>query len=315
MNFVVTQIARPEQNKVPQMQGGSNRVDEAMVVYIKNAIVSLASAKMYNPDARCILNCNFGVPDDLRSIANIAGIEIHFLQGGQHRSCEEYIWSVTQYKFDSLAYAIELMDEDDCMIQLDTDTLCVQSLADVYEEANDGLLLYTIDHGYHEPHRERFRRNYQRLYGEEARNLVHYGGEFYGGNKYYLEKLLHACESVIAQTRVTPDLEPWCDEEIVSIAVERYMKQDIYQAGAYISRYWTNEFYLVSTNYCYNAVKIWHLPAEKMYGMIFLFEYYVKNKSFPSIAKIASIMGLPKAKYQKWNPYRWKMRIRNKLKK
>ena len=82
MNYVVTQVAKPQKNTVPQMQQKSvQNVDSAMNVYLENALVSLASAKQTTPDAVCILNCNFEIPElALRSIrclmANIRAMRI-----------------------------------------------------------------------------------------------------------------------------------------------------------------------------------------------------------------------------------------------
>lgn len=51
MNYIVTQVAKPKENKVPQMKNKSLKtVEDAMSVYLKNAIVSLASAKIQMPD-------------------------------------------------------------------------------------------------------------------------------------------------------------------------------------------------------------------------------------------------------------------------
>ena len=57
----------------------------------------------------------------------------------------------------------------------------------------------------------------------------------------------------------------------------------------------------------------WHLPAEKNYGMVLLYEYFEKNHRFPSMEQMAKMVGMPGTKYKKWNLYRLKMRIRNKL--
>lgn len=46
MNYVITQVAKPQKNTLPQMQQKSvQNVDSAMNVYLENALVSLASAK------------------------------------------------------------------------------------------------------------------------------------------------------------------------------------------------------------------------------------------------------------------------------
>lgn len=313
MNYIVTQVAKPKENKVPQMKNKALKtVDDAMNVYLKNAIVALASAKIQNPDARCILNCNFEVDAILKTIAEQAGIEIHLVPYGAFRSNETFSWAITQYKFDSMAYVLGLMEAEDCMLLLDTDTVCVREMSEIFDEAKQALVLYAMYHGYYQEKRQSIRKNYQKLYCLEQADLVHYGGEFFAGSKRLLMELVSYCKEIVEQAREREDLEPWDDEHVLSIAAEHFMKEKIYPASAYICRYWTNKFYLVSTNFYYNPVHIWHLPAEKNYGMIVLYEYFEKHHTFPKKEQMAKIMGFPSVGYQKWNLYRWKILIRNK---
>ena len=314
MNYVVTQVAKPQKNTVPQMQQKSvQNVDSAMNVYLENALVSLASAKQTTPDAVCILNCNFEIPERYQKAAEAAGVEIHQVPYGKYKSNEDFPWAITQYKFDSMEHAIDLMQEEDCLLMLDTDTVCVQNLDEIFEEAKTGLILYATHHWYEQKIRQQMLQNYQKMYGTERTNLVHYGGEFLAGSKAVLSELLDDCSKVITKARETQGLHPWADEEAFSIAVAEFWNKKIYPANAYIYRFWTNEFYLVTTNYYYDPLRIWHLPAEKNYGMMLLYEYFEKNHRFPSMKQMAKMVGMPGTKYKKWNLYRLKMRIRNKL--
>lgn len=316
MNYIVTQVAKPEKNTVPQMQGnGINTVDKAMEVYLKNAIVSLSSAEEFNPDAVCILICNFEIPEHLRKVAEKANIQIHTVSFGKYESKKEFQWSITQYKFDAIEYVLKLMKEEDCMLLLDSDTVCTRKLDELFSEAANSLVLYPTAHSYFQTKRAEIRYNYRKIYHVDNDNLIHYGGEFFAGNKKQMEKLLNACSQAIQCARETENLKPWDDEHILSIAADRFLRDCVYPANAYIFRYWTNQFYLVSTNYYYDPVCIWHLPAEKNFGMLILYDYFEKNGSFPDVRKMAKIVGFPSIQYKAWNPYRWKMRIKNKLKK
>lgn len=314
--YIVTQVAKPKENKVPQMQSaGVRNAGDAADVYVKNAIVSLASAKIQNPGAVCILNCNFNVSSEFQKTAGEAGIRIDFVPFGKYKSKEEFPWAITQYKFDSIAHMLEVMDEDDRMVLLDTDTVCMRNLDEVFDEAGQALILYAVNHGYYQEKRQNIIFNYQHLYGSGCMNLVHYGGEFFAGSRKLLCRLLSYCEVVIQKARVQEELKDWDDEHILSIVAEHYMKTDVYPAGAYICRYWTDRFYLVSTNYYYDPVMIWHLPAEKNYGLLALYEYFEQHGCFPEPSRVARMMGLPGVKYKRWNPYKWKMRLKSRWKK
>lgn len=315
MNYIVTQVAKPKENRVPQMQNSSVKsVDNAMNVYLKNAIIALVSAKIQNPEAVCILNCNFEISAHLRKVAERAQIEIHAVPYGAYMSNEAFPWAITQYKYDSMEHVVGLMEDDDTMVLLDTDTVCVHSLREVFEESRYGLILYAVYHGYHQEKRQSIIRNYQKIFGLEHADLVHYGGEFFAGNKVQLQSFLNYCKEVVLKAKGREELDPWDDEHVLSIVAEHFLKNKVYQGSSYICRYWTNQFYLVSTNYYYNPVSIWHLPAEKNYGMLTLYEYYEKHHCLPDKKQMAKIMGFPSEKYKKWNRYRWKIRLRDKLK-
>lgn len=315
MNYIVTQVAKPKKNTVPQMQGnGVDTVERAMDTYLKNAVVALTSAKQQNPDAVCILNCNFEVPKYLLQMMEKAEIKVHKVPFGRFESKEDYQWSITQYKFDSMAYVLELMEDNDCMLLLDTDTICMKKLDELFEEASQSLILYPVAHSFSQIKRAEIRENYRTMYPVKCDNLVHYGGEFFAGNKKQIQRLVDACETVTQKARETDGLKPWDDEHILSIAAEHYLRDCIFPANAYICRYWTNRFYLVSTNYYYDPICIWHLPAEKKFGMLVLFDYIERHGELPEVKKTAKMVGLPSIQYKAWNPYRWKIRICNKFK-
>lgn len=190
----------------------------------------LASAKMWNPDAVCILNCNFEVPEELRQVAERAKIQLLQVPYGKYKSNEAFSWAITQYKYDSMDFMVnEVMKDDDVLILLDTDTVCVQKLDDIFEEAEKGLILYPISHGYRHERRHSMIRNFQKLYGEDCDNLVHYGGEFFAGNRQALGELLQSCMKSLRR-RGRGKIWSMDDEHILSIAVERQLKQNVYPA-------------------------------------------------------------------------------------
>lgn len=71
------------------------------------------------------------------------------------------------------------------------------------------------------------------------------------------------------------------DEFILSLAAG-CLKGLVKNAGAYVGRFWTGTFRLLSTSYAYNPVTVLHVPAEKEYGMLRLFSRYVRRGHLPS---------------------------------
>ena len=83
------------------------------------------------------------------------------------------------------------------------------------------------------------------------------------------------------------------DEFIIRIAADRN-RNIVRNAGGYIFRYWTQNFYLTSTNYKYNAVSILHCPAEKGRGALKLFNSIEKHNCVPNNRKVWKILHLKK---------------------
>lgn len=86
----------------------------------------------------------------------------------------------------------------------------------------------------------------------------------------------------------------------------------IKDGGSYIYRYWTRNFYLVSTNFKFNPVSILHLPDEKNYGLMWLADYIIKNETLPKKEKVWKKIGFitPKRKFSLFDLF---FRIKNKI--
>ena len=63
-------------------------------------------------------------------------------------------------------------------------------------------------------------------------------------------------------------------------------------AGAYIYRFWTGSFRLISTCYKYNPVTILHVPAEKEYGMLKLYNKYISKGKIPTKKNVYRLLHL-----------------------
>ena len=81
------------------------------------------------------------------------------------------------------------------------------------------------------------------------------------------------------------------DEIIISQAANKH-KDSIKNAGAYVYRFWTGDFHLVSTCYKYNPIAVIHVPSEKTSGMVNLYNRYFRKGKFPINEKVHSILGL-----------------------
>lgn len=101
------------------------------------------------------------------------------------------------------------------------------------------------------------------------------------------------------------------DEFYITTFAEKYNHQI---GNPFIERLWTTKnYYLVSTAYKYGEIAILHIPNEKDFGLIKLYEHIKKKGCLPHIRQIAYICGLPNV-YRKFSIEFYVLRLKHKLK-
>ncbi len=294
MNFVVNMLARPKKIKVAQMP--VKDVEKAMETYLKNSFVCLSSVNRYNPTAQCLLAIDFELGETWKARFARYGIRLVHVPFGGFKISENFDWDIVQYRYDVMHYLCENLSNEDTVVMLDTDVVCVDSLQEVFEETQDALCLFDVQHRISNPDRKNIIENYKKLFPErESYNLIHWGGEFIGAKIPLLKKLLTTCTSVAQTSKTREDLVNFNDEHITSIAVN-LLKEEVFvkNANAYIYRYWTGAFYLVSTNWQNNPVVLWHLPVEKTKGILKIYNHLLRKDKMPSKKTLARYCSLPK---------------------
>jgi hypothetical protein len=181
-------------------------------------------------------------------------------------------------------------------VLLDCDTLTVSDYVDLNRESVEHILLYDVQHRLSHAHRMRVIENNRVICGE-AVSLIHYGGEILCGPATLLRPFVANCAEFARTLRALCEsrdvsAQDMGDEQLISMAAHR-MATSIRIANAYLCRYWTGRnFRLLSTNYRFNAVDIWHLPAEKEGGLQTLYRHLVRHGEFPSSDACAKLAGL-----------------------
>ena len=200
----------------------------------------------------------------------------------------DYPWCLAFYKLCALEKMANKYDYDN-YIYTDADVYVQNSLDNVLLELKDNILLYDINHGLGVY-------NYRTTI-EQIRNfgidsyITPYGGEFFGSNRKNAKEYISNCKDVYNEMIDKGFRTTKGDEFIISIVAHR-MKSRVKNAGAYIFRFWTGSFYLVSTCFKYNEVAILHMPDEKQKGMLKIYDILVKKHSLPSKEKVHKICRL-----------------------
>ena len=285
-------------NTSPQVNMSAG--DATTQMYLKNIFVSLVSAKAHNEGDSFALCVNEPIDDYWVKRFNEEGIEVKVVPFDTFLISKDFTWALAYFK---LCVMKALTDEGkyERYLLMDADTFTTRSYGDLWKECDFGVLMYPLGHTFSHPDRETVREDFVKLYPDEAkkREIVHYGGEFIAGNLASLKEYMKVCEQVFEKMReINFDVSKNAgDETIWSIAAAlSFGKTEFVSACAYIFRFWTERFYLVSTVTVSNPVCIWHLPVEKRTGMLRVYNYYMKKKAFPSVEKASKIFGIVKAK-------------------
>lgn len=292
MKNVIFNVFAFKEDYLNSPQIGGKISSKTIDLYLKNIYVSLYSAKKKNPTDDVAIVTNNPLPTLYQNLYESAGIKIFVIKFQDYLMPKSFKWALAFFKLNALKYMVKNTTYDKFLL-LDADTITVKAYNDLWQESEFGIILYDLRHTYKHPVREQIMKDYRLLF-ENERNIVQYGGEFIGGKKKDLENFIEICDTVynrIVEKNYSISKDSG-DELIISIAAS--MLNNIFDSGAYISRYWTGKFYLVSTNYFYDPVCIWHVPGEKKSGLLRIYKLIGKNGSIlNNTKKMSKILGLP----------------------
>lgn len=262
-------------------------------MYLKCCVVSLVSAKIRNPDCDVALITNIEVPEPYKTQFKTNGILIIQKEYDSFRLGKNMKWSLAFYKLCALKFAVDNLNYDKYLI-VDSDTYFISKVNDLWIEADYNVLLFDMSHSLSTIQSQTMNNEYYSLYNQKVL-LTNYGGEFICGNSELLKEFLNECYSIYLDMKKIDFKTNHGDEFITCIAAHRN-KNIIKNGSAYIYRYWTGRFYLVSTNYIYNPVNILHVPSEKETGLKYTYNYINKNQNLPEDRKVFRLLGLPSDK-------------------
>ena len=249
-------------------------------LYLKNCCVAAVSARAHCGESTDVaVMTNITIPSPYNHLLTSAGVKIMTFSFDEFNFGGEYAWSLAFYKLCALSKAVSHLDYD-YYAWLDADVYVQGSFDDIWRECDHHILLYDINHSLANA-------DYRRLLGEveslcdDCKGVTHYGGEFYAASAADSVRFVEECVKIYSEMMARGFKTSQGDEFITVIAAHR-LAGAVKNAGAYVCRYWTGTFRLVSTNYKYNPVVVLHCPAEKQSGMIALYNRYVRRGRIPS---------------------------------
>lgn len=301
------------------LQTGKAAGNATTEMYLQNIFVALTSAKLYNPNDDVCLVTNCDLPTEWQERLERQNLLIKKVPFDTFEIPQEFPWALAFYKLCALKAMVTQGSEYEHILLMDADTYTTRSYDELWKEADYGVMLFSVGHSFNHPDRETIRKDFVRFFPQEATglNIVHYGGEFVAGKRIALNTYLDECQNVYDKIREAGyQMENNAgDETIWSVAAALVKNRlPVTEAGAYIFRFWTGDFYLNSTVTVSNPVCIWHIPNEKETGFVRLYRYFMKNQAFPKVEKVMSVFGMRKA-CRPFNRYTMLNKINGKIRK
>ena len=279
------------------MNSGVNiRRDGALQVYLKNICVASISAKRYNPECVVAMVTNLNsdeIPEEIVDVFRDNKIEIINAPFDQFRFPADYLWSLAFYKLCALSHLVELGFKKICY--LDADVYIQGSFEALWQECDEKLLLYDINHGLNTKDYQIICSEFDEFFADnKTKYITHYGGEFFAANLEDAKRFLTYAEQVY-NTMISRNIKTTKGDEFILSISAHYMRESVKNAGAYIFRFWSGiDFRLVSTCYKFNAVTVLHLPAEKEKGILKIYNRFICKGDIPSNEEVWKICRLSK---------------------
>ena len=277
--------------------GKNLTIQERKLVYLKNACVALVSAKRYNSECDVALITNLDdneIPSEIHEIFSREDIKIFHIPFDNFILGKYTPWGLDLYKLCALDYIINKMSYDN-FLYVDADVYVQGSLAPVWEEVQENILLYDINEGLNVPDYVRFLKENREFYPEK-KFFTRYGGEFFAANREKAKEFIEASHEFVNRVKLSGREFTNGAEVVYSIVADKF-RHIIKNAGGYIFRFWTGDFWLVSSCYRWNAVTILHMPAEKERGLMRIYKEYILKGKLPANKEVWKICRLSGSRY------------------
>ena len=290
-NLIVVFYAEDKnKNGGNNIQNNNTRKD----TYLKNACVTLVSAKKHNPNTDVALITNTDISEKYLSVMNEHGILLFVEEYDDFLFDNGYQWSLAFYRFCALSHLLKKYSYSR-FVMLECDMFVQANLDCVFEECDQNIILHDVNHGLNNDNYRLFVNEIEQFLKNGHVFPVQYEGGFLAINREQALAFQNECKRIYNKMVEEKFITRYGDMFILSVAAYN-MRQCVKNGGAYVHIFWTGWFHLVSTCYKYNAVSVLHLPDEKEDGLIKLFDKYIEKGKFPSNQTVWTICHIKKMK-------------------
>jgi hypothetical protein len=254
--------------------------------YWRNALNLFFTANLSNPKLKFLMFTNDVPPVIINNVLKLIGVKIIEIEY-THKPPKGYWkhWQSTFYLLDAMEYLTKEVDESDSVIMLDLDCVIVGPLDNFLNILRSKKVL-VYDTGYSEDNksnnvsRQDLKNLFEEIEEKEMSNVPKYfGGELYA---VYGKSTL---TSLYELSRQSWDYSKnnWFSRDIKFNTEEHVFNYALWKMGVnegtankFIKRMWTSWKYR-NINNNDALMPIWHVPAEKSFGMIKLSNAILKE--------------------------------------
>lgn len=270
--------------------GGNSADSRVQATYWRCVIALFASARMSNPSLHLVLFCNTAPPvlDGVNLAATLDryGVELRQVPLSTRLARgRTAAWGNVLYVFDILA-ALEKEPEDTALTLVDSDVLVMQPLDELFERIRlSDFVGYEVGSALDAP----INGMTLRSLAEAARGLDpsaerqprHLGGELFGITlaNWKKHRVIFAAILDQAQRGSGPAAGVLTEEHVFTIAAMQ-IGAGVSDVNDLIKRIWTSPYYS-TVRPGDELLAMWHLPAEKRYGLADLYRW-LERAGFPT---------------------------------
>ena len=266
--------------------------NDRVAVYMKNCVVACLSAKQNaGEDVDVALVTNNPIGEPYKSLLLEKGVLLINVPFDMFNFGGSYTWCLAFYKLCAFYHICREMQYD-YYAYLDADVYVQHPFENVWEEAEKRIMLFDLGHGLHIPQYQNLAKEMAEFLGEEI-YATQYGGEFVAVNKDDALLLSEKCYEIYKQMEERAFVTKQGDEFILTIAANG-LREKVKSAGAYVFRFHTGTFRIAPARYKFNPVSVLHVPNEKKYGFLAIYDYYLRHKQLPANEKVWKALHLTK---------------------
>ena len=292
--YIVTGMCCDEEgqeSKYPQGSDAKSSSEKFQLVYWRCAVVYFASSVRNNPEAQHILFTNTDRIPNIESFNTVEffnkiGVKVVQIPFTYQPPIEYYpAFRSTFFKFDIIQYLKNNSDSNDLCIALDSDCVWINSADRIIADIEKyGLTTYDL----YEPDDKKIsgltRREMQKIYEELGYKVdeppKYFGAEFIVGNGKHIKILSDEVDSIwetCLQRFAAGETKFNTEEQMLSYIYNKlgYARSS---GNAYFNRVWTSPIIYTATE-ADLKMDVWHLPAEKGFGIKRLFAQVANPKS------------------------------------